>query len=450
MGRYAIVDLETTGGNREGHKVTEVAIITVDEGVVTGEWSSLVNPERPIPWGITRLTGISDDMVAAAPPFYKLAKKIVELTEGRVFVAHNAFFDYRFLQREFSELGYTFQREVLCTVRLARQAFPGLKSYALTNLSKHFELRREAEHRALDDTRACWEVFRRILAQSESVLATAQTKPLPPELDDGVVQGLPEGPGTYFFYTREGLLLYVGKAKNIRARVRGHFQSAGEKKRDRELRQHVARVDYQLWGSEALASLMELHFIKTLRPALNRAGRKTNYRYGLALHPQAPAGQELRVITGESDEAQRFGSRRYAEAACERIYQEAFGVRPGTLSFPAQMEVFRRTLGAEQVAARLREKLQEVRVELSDGSFALPAPPRHQVCQLVVAGGELKEVQLVDEQGEVHIYPLENYPDMRRVVAKLQARTGAAPCGISSPSGTLDLLANEDAWESST
>ena len=174
MSRYAMVDIETTGANSAGHKVTEVAIVCVDDGLITEEWCSLVNPERPIPWGITRLTGIDNNMVAAAPQFYRLAKKIVELTEGRQFVAHNASFDYRFLQREFSELGYTFEREVICTVRLARKAFPGLSSYSLHHLSRHFELVRLAEHRALDDAKACWEIFKRIHAQAP--LASSQAR----------------------------------------------------------------------------------------------------------------------------------------------------------------------------------------------------------------------------------------------------------------------------------
>ena len=170
MSRYAVVDIETTGMNREGNKITEVAIVCVDDGVVTEEWSSLINPECPIPWGITKLTGINDDMVSGAPKFYGVAKKIVELTEGRTFVAHNAFFDYRFLQREFSDLGYTFQREVLCTVRLGRKAFPGLPSYSLHNLSRHFQLTRLAEHRALDDAKACWEIFRRVQESAPSAI----------------------------------------------------------------------------------------------------------------------------------------------------------------------------------------------------------------------------------------------------------------------------------------
>lgn len=418
MGRYAIVDIETTGGNRDGNKITEVAIIQVDDGVVVGEWSSLIYPERPIPWGITRLTGIDDAMVADAPPFYKLAKKIVELTEDRVFVAHNAFFDYRFLQKEFSELGFTFQREVLCTVRLARQAFPGLPSYSLSNLSKHFGLRREAEHRALDDTRACYEVFRRVQAQNATLIETSEPKPLPPELDDGSLEKLPEAPGTYFFYTKAGLLLYVGKAVNIKSRVKGHFQTAGKTKRDIELRTHVARIEYKLWGSDQLASLMELHFIKTLRPVINRQGRKVMFRYTLTLHPTAAPGSEVRVSTTSDDEGPRWGSRKFAEAARARVYQEALGVEADGLFFIEKMKQFRTVLGDEAVAQRLAEKISPNQILLGDREIEWPGREPGGRAIVVIRQSRLVEVQLVDPQGEVEIYPLEDFPDMRRLIAR--------------------------------
>jgi DNA polymerase III epsilon subunit family exonuclease len=418
MSRYSIVDIETTGGNRDGNKITEVAIINVDDGVVTEEWSSLIYPERPIPWGITKLTGIDDAMVADAPPFYKLAKKIVELTEGRTFVAHNAFFDYRFLQKEFSELGYTFQREVLCTVRLARAAFPGLPSYSLSNLSKHFRLNREAEHRALDDTRACYEIFRRVQEKSADIIEAAKPKPLPPELDDGSIEKLPEAPGNYFFYTRAGLLLYVGKAKNIRDRVKSHFQSAGNTKRDIELRTHVAKIDFKLWGSDELASLMELHYIKALRPLMNRASRKVNFRYTLSLHPQAAPGSEVRVSTTADEDVPRFGSRKMAEEARAKVYQAAFAVEADGLFFVEKMRQYRTVLGDAAVAQRLAEKIYPHQTLLTENDIALPGRTPKEQAFVIVREGRLIEVQLVDEQGEVEIYPLEDYPDMRRIVAK--------------------------------
>ena len=140
MQNYCIVDVETTGANRQGQKITEIAIIKTDGEKVIEEFSTLINPERRIPIRITYLTGITNEMVQDAPKFYEVAKRIIEMTEDCVFVAHNVFFDYQFIQREFNELGFQFRKKLFCTVKNARLAFPGLKSYSLKNLSAHFKI----------------------------------------------------------------------------------------------------------------------------------------------------------------------------------------------------------------------------------------------------------------------------------------------------------------------
>ena len=146
---YAIVDLETTGGLAKRDKITEIGIVLFDGKEVLETYQTLVNPGRSIPPEITRITNITNDMVADAPYFYEVAKRVVELTEGAIFVAHNVRFDYSFLKEEFASLGYTFTKRQLCTVRLSRKAFPGLKSYSLGNLIKHFKIEVSARHRAL-------------------------------------------------------------------------------------------------------------------------------------------------------------------------------------------------------------------------------------------------------------------------------------------------------------
>lgn len=418
--RYSFVDIETTGGNKEGNKITEIAIINYNGSEVEGEWSSLINPERSIPWSITQLTGIDNAMVESAPRFFEIAKKIVELTDDRVFVAHNAFFDYRFLQREFSELGFSFQRDVMCTVRLSRKAFPGLQSYSLSNLSKYFQIPRESEHRALDDTRACLSVFQKIQKVSELTILDDPQKVLPQKLELQDIERLPQTPGTYFFYTEKGLLLYVGKAKNIKMRVKSHFQKAGDKKREQELREHVARIEFMEWGSDLVASLMEFHFIKTLRPALNRANRKIQFRYTLTLHPESEPGAELRVSTVKDGEevSLRYGSRKFAQEARERIYKEAFALEADGLFFIDQMRQFRRLLGETQVMERLRSKMQPR--ELLSGDHVIREKGRTpgEFSQVVIKNGELKEIQLIQSDGEVEIHKIESYPDLKRIVAR--------------------------------
>ncbi|MBL7774766.1 MAG: 3'-5' exonuclease, partial [Saprospiraceae bacterium] len=162
--KYAIIDVETTGGAARYERITEIAIVLHDGEQVLDSFSTLINPERSIPWNITQITGITDEMVAHAPKFYEVAKQIVEWTEGAIFVAHNVSFDYNFVREEFARLGYTFTRKQLCTVRLSRKVFPGLPSYSLSNLKQYFGIQAEKSHRALDDTLATVQVFERILA----------------------------------------------------------------------------------------------------------------------------------------------------------------------------------------------------------------------------------------------------------------------------------------------
>ena len=164
--RYAIIDIETTGGRADLHRITEIAVILHDGEHILDTYETLLNPETYIPYGITELTGITQDMVKDAPRFFEVAKKIVEMTEGAVFVAHNASFDYGFIREEFARLGYTYSRQQLCTVRLSRKAFPGLRSYGLDNLIATFGIEVKQRHRAMGDALATAELFRRIMAQN--------------------------------------------------------------------------------------------------------------------------------------------------------------------------------------------------------------------------------------------------------------------------------------------
>ncbi len=133
---YAIVDIETTGGSPRKERITEIAVYIFDGEKIIDEFCSLVNPERNIPYYITNLTGITNEMVADAPKFYEIAREIVEITEGKTFVAHNARFDYSFIRQEFKGLGYNYKRNLLDTVSLSRRLFPGHGSYSLGSLCK--------------------------------------------------------------------------------------------------------------------------------------------------------------------------------------------------------------------------------------------------------------------------------------------------------------------------
>ncbi|MBC2600981.1 exonuclease domain-containing protein [Puniceicoccus vermicola] len=151
---YTVVDVETTGGSPGRHRLTEVAAVKVRRGQVVDRFQTLLNPERSIPRYISELTGITDEMVRDAPTFTESVEDLAAFLGEGVFVAHNAKFDYGFLRAEFARCGREFKRPVLCTVVESRRVFPGLPSYGLKNLSRHFSIPLEQHHRALADAEA--------------------------------------------------------------------------------------------------------------------------------------------------------------------------------------------------------------------------------------------------------------------------------------------------------
>ncbi len=280
---FAIIDVETTGGSARWERITEVAIVLHDGERIVDTFSSLINPERSIPWNITQLTGITDEMVADAPKFFEVARQIVEMTEGAVFVAHNAQFDYGFIREEFARLGYAYSRRQLCTVRLARKVMPGLPGYSLSKLKTHFGIAAERSHRALDDTLATARIFEYLLAarDAESTLrqfinhGVKETK-LPPQITLDRLHALPETCGVYYFHDADGQVVYVGKSLNIRKRIFEHFADATPK--GEQLRQSVADFSCEETGSELVALLLESTEIKRLQPRINRAQRARHFQ----------------------------------------------------------------------------------------------------------------------------------------------------------------------------
>lgn len=162
---WVVVDVETTGGASDGSdRVTEVAAVIVSGGQIRDVYSTLVNPQRTIPPQISRLTGISNSMVRDAPLFGDIAGEVVRQLAGRVFVAHNASFDWRFMATELDRCtGHALEGRQLCTVRLARKLLPELQSRSLDGLAVYYGLQIEARHRARDDAIATAEVLLRFI-----------------------------------------------------------------------------------------------------------------------------------------------------------------------------------------------------------------------------------------------------------------------------------------------
>lgn len=282
--KYAIVDIETTGGMPKRDRIIEIGVVVFDGKEVVDTFSSLVHPERSIPNEITRITGIDNGMVADAPRFYEIAKKVVEITEDTIFVAHNVNFDYSFIKEEFANLGYTFSKKQLCTVKLTRKTFPGLKSYSLGNLIDHFGFKVKARHRAFDDAYATMELLGKIFEQSDTnahieslVNRGVRETRLPNGISLEAIHSLPEGAGVYYMFNEHGRIIYIGKSINIRSRMMQHF-AATTRKTERMLNE-VKNIDYILTGSELIAILLESYEIKAHLPEINRAQRTKEYPY---------------------------------------------------------------------------------------------------------------------------------------------------------------------------
>ncbi len=291
--RYSIVDIETTGGRANRDKITEIGIVVHDGQQIIETFETLLNPEAYIPRGITELTGITQEMVSKAPKFYEVAKQIIELTEGSIFVAHNVRFDYSFIREEFARLGYIFTRRRLCTVRLSRKAFPDISSYSLENLIHHFDIPVSARHRALEDAKATTKLLEMILAKEENhekvktlINMGIKESRLPQGISLDKIHALPEACGVYYLHDKTGQVIYVGKSINIKKRIADHFADPSTK--GQTLQKAVADISFEITGSELVALLLESHEIKRLKPSVNRAQRQIRFPFAIkAYHNEA-------------------------------------------------------------------------------------------------------------------------------------------------------------------
>lgn len=268
------VDLETTGATAAADRITEIGIVEVSAAGVS-EWSSLVNPRAHISSFIERLTGISNEMVADAPPFEALAEEVHERLKGRLFVAHNARFDYGFLKNEFARLGIDFRATVLCTVRLSRALFPEHRQHNLDALISRHGLVVDGRHRALADARLIHQFWTRLRGDlpleriDGAVRELIKPPTLPPQLDAQLIDDLPEGHGVYLFYGEDNVLLFVGKSTRLKRRVLSHFSGDPASAKNIALAQQVRRVDWRETAGEIGAQLQEAELLR-LRPTLNR------------------------------------------------------------------------------------------------------------------------------------------------------------------------------------
>ena len=326
---YAIVDLETTGGNSNSDQIIEIAILLHDGEKVTETFTTLVNPFRRIPYRITSITGITQQMVADAPRFFEVAKEVVQLTEGRTLVAHNAKFDYQFLRQSFKSLAFDYKRDQICTLALARQVVPGLPSYKLGHLCRSLGISFKAGHRAEADALATAQLFTHLLdlrKQRTSLPMKASARFANPEanLHKDRIDQLPNDTGVYYFYNARRELIYIGKSVDIRSRVLSHFANHTTS-RALDMKQQIAHIRCETTGSELVALLKESEEIKLHKPPYNRAQRRSVYRAGVFSAEDEAGYLQFwveRIRKGGPKPVAAFGSVKGARGFLDRMVDE--------------------------------------------------------------------------------------------------------------------------------
>ena len=298
----AFVDIETTGGNADRDRITEIGIKTLANGHESA-WECLLDPQTFIPQNIQRLTGITPDMVAGRPPFDELALQIKKELEGKIFVAHNARFDYGFIKASFKRLGMDFRPKVLCTVKLSRLLFPQQARHNLDTIVAVHGLEVSARHRALGDAdllvqfwRVCEKTFgpARLLEAVNELLGSVS---LPPNINQSVIDAIPDTTGCYIFYGEHHAPLYIGKSISMRSRVMSHFQSALTVRKEMKLSQQVHHIEWIETGGELSALILEAKLIKERMPSTNIKLRRSKDLCAWQLSPEPSGLQRPTLIT---------------------------------------------------------------------------------------------------------------------------------------------------------
>lgn len=269
---YAILDIETTGGKYNEEGITEIAIYKYDGHTIVDQFITLINPDKPIQDFVVKLTGINNKMLRNAPKFYEIAKRIVEITEGCILVAHNSSFDYRILRTEFSRLEYDFYRNTICTVELSRKLIPDLESYSLGKLCKSLGIPMSDRHRASGDALATIQLFKLLLEKdvNKTILEASIEyfdKRTEKQRFNTILETLPESLGVFYIHDVNGKVIYIGRSKNIRSEVGKVFLK--NTKRSLKIQSRVHSVSYEESGNLLFNRLRYYLELETLNPKFN-------------------------------------------------------------------------------------------------------------------------------------------------------------------------------------
>ena len=341
---FVVVDLETTGGSPVDDAITEIGAVRFEGAERVASFQTLVDPERPIPPAITHLTGISDRSVAGAPSLATVIPSFLEFARGAVIVAHNAAFDVGFLNANLLRLDYpTLPGPAVCTAKLARRlVWPEVPNVRLRTLASYFRTRVQPTHRALQDAEATGEVLQGLLDVAKhlgistlgELYHACSARGRPNFAKIALAEALPRAPGVYVFRDRNDQILYVGKAKDLRARVKSYFYG-DERKKVQDLVASVTRIDAIATGGELEALVIESRLIARHLPRFNAHGKRWRRYAFLKLDPSEawPRWKVARSadLNGGAVYLGPFGSSGRATLAKEAL-EEAFPVRRCTRS----------------------------------------------------------------------------------------------------------------------
>lgn len=338
---FVVVDTETTGTRAGDDRIIEVGAVKVKGGKIVDRFGALINPGRSVPWRITQITGITTAMVYDQPTAEVVIPQLLDFIGDGVFVAHNVPFDERFVNGELARLGRPpLDAPTLCTLRLARRLLPGLKSKGLAHVADFFGITIKGRHRAAGDAEATAEVLIRFLSrvafehgidrlddllsfQYKSYSRSGRAPKHIKAIRDEILPGLPDRPGVYFMKDRGGAVIYVGKAKSLRSRVRSYFYGVETHDRHHQkLLGAVRTVEWKETGSELAALLEESKLIKSLQPRFNRAQRRYRNRPFIRLDTSERLPRVSWTSYVQNDGAEYFGplgGRRQAELIVELV-----------------------------------------------------------------------------------------------------------------------------------
>lgn len=324
---FAVIDLETTGGNPNSERIIEIGIVLHDGKHKIGEYTTLINPEKEISGFISTFTGITNSMVKNAPKFVEVADTILELLEGKIVVAHNARFDYNFIKSEFRRLNIPFTKKNICTVQLSRKIFPQYKSHSLGNICKDLGIEVDNRHRAFGDAAATALLLEKLIEHDTKNLIKEYLDDdvnkihLPAKLNPKVIEILPEEVGVFYLHDEDGNVIYLDKTKNIREHIFAFFSKKPTEKYKQQLHTEICDISFELTGNELIASLVETAEIKKTSPRYNRPVANAFYKYGLFSETDQNGFQKLlvKMLDEEENPLLKFSSKFKAEKMMHSI-----------------------------------------------------------------------------------------------------------------------------------